>query len=156
MDGDFLQRWSRLKRGADAAPAEPPAVSAEAEADTLTEDEIAALPDIGRLTAESDVTCFLRKGVPPVLRNAALRRIWMLDPAIRDFVGPARDYAYDWNCPGGVPGSGPLEPGAVTAAMLRRIFGDDDKPGPAAEPQTASVAAVAEDETPDAGSARRE
>src|SRR3546814_8539167 len=47
----------------------------------------------------------------------------MLDPAIRDFVGHARDYAYDWNTPGGVPGSGALQPEDV-AAMVRRIFGD--------------------------------
>lgn len=137
MAGDFLNRWSRLKQQGSSSQ-ETPAFDAA----VLTEEEVAALPDIETLTAESDVTCFLRKGVPAILRNAALRRMWMLDPAIRDFVGPARDYSYDWNLPGGVPGSGPLEPGAITAAMLRRIFGDQEQPGPAVDAETASVEAV--------------
>lgn len=146
MDGSFLQRWSRLKRDADAALPEP---LAEPEADALGEEEIAALPDIGTLTAESDITGFLRKSVPPALRNAALRRMWLLDPAIRDFVGPARDYSYDWNTPGGVPGNGPLEPGAATA-MLRRIFGDERKTEtapetPTIETETATADVAAED-----------
>jgi hypothetical protein len=55
------------------------------------------------LTAESDFAAFLREEVPAALRRAALRRAWSLDPAIRDFVGPA-DYAWDFNAPGGVPG----------------------------------------------------
>lgn len=141
MASDFLNRWSRLKQEAAATPE----MAAESGAAGLTEEEVAALPDINTLTAESDVACFLRKGVPAALRNAALRRMWMLDPAIRDFVGPARDYSYDWNLPGGVPGSGPLEPGAVTAAMLRRVLGDQETPGPAAETETAPAEAVGEE-----------
>lgn len=138
MDGNFLGRWSRLKRGVDALAPEPPA---EPDAEALSEEEIAALPDIGALTAETDVTGFLRKGVPAALRNAALRRMWLLDPAIRDFVGPARDYSYDWNTPGGVPGNGPLEPGAATA-MLRRMFGDERRAEPVPEvPQAATAPA---------------
>ena len=49
----------------------------------------------------------------------------MLDSSIRDFVGPARDYSYDWNCPDGVPGNGALDPENV-AALLRGVFGDTD------------------------------
>lgn len=137
MDSDFLRRWSRLKRRSGAEPVTRPRVSG---ADMLTEEEIAALPDIKLLTVESDVTCFMRKGVPAALRNAALRRMWMIDPSIRDFVGPARDYSYDWNCPGGVPGNGALESGAATAAMLRRVFGDSEKSDPRPAPETAPAA----------------
>lgn len=155
MSGDLMRRWSRLKRRSAAEPAARPAVQAESGADMLTEKEIVALPDINTLTAESDVTCFMRKGVPAALRNAALRRMWTLDPSIRDFVGPARDYSYDWNCPGSVPGSGALEPGAATAAMLRRIFGDGEKPDPRLEPEAAPAAGpedgLAADEAPASG-----
>jgi hypothetical protein len=66
---------------------------------------------------------FLRKGVPEPLRNAALRRMWSLDPNIRDFVSEAREYAYDWNTPGGVPGSGALPASEEVARMAARIVG---------------------------------
>jgi hypothetical protein len=70
-----------------------------------------------------DLSLFMRSGVPVSLRNAALRRMWALDPAIRDRVGDALEYAYDWNIPGNVPGSGPLLPIDDVAAMLRSIAG---------------------------------
>jgi hypothetical protein len=130
MSDGFLARWSRLKDEArrqrpDAAEAPervPPQEIAPQEI-ALTADEIAALPRIDELTAGSDVTMFLRRGVPAALRNAALRRMWMLDPAIRDFVGHARDYDYDWNTPGGAPGHGALGPDEDVAAMVRRVLG---------------------------------
>jgi hypothetical protein len=50
--------------------------------------------------------------------------MWSLDAAIRDHVGDARDYAYDWNAPGGVPGAGPMLPTDDVGAMLRQIFED--------------------------------
>lgn len=118
---------------ASAAPgavAEPPVAGPAAPPDPLPE-----LPDLATLTRESDLTPFLRAGVPAALRNAALRRMWSIDPAIRDFVSEAREYAYDWNSPGGVPGLGPLLPSDDVQAMLRKIIGG--KPP--------------EDEVPDAG-----
>jgi hypothetical protein len=130
----FLSRWSRRKeeaRRAEAAPEPPPEEAlppaedtAPAAAPELTPEEIALLPKVEELTAESDFSGFLRRGVPESLRNAALRKMWVLDPAIRDFEGHARDYAYDWNVPGGVPGTGPLGPGDDVAAMARRVFGE--------------------------------
>lgn len=60
------------------------------------------LPSLESLGPGSDLRPFLRPGVAPALRNAALRRMWTVDPAIRDYIGPA-DYAWDWNTPGGVP-----------------------------------------------------
>jgi hypothetical protein len=53
------------------------------------------------------VSAFLRPGVPADLARAALRRAWVVDPAIRDFVGLAEN-AWDFNAPGGVPGFEPL------------------------------------------------
>lgn len=120
MSEDFLSRWSRRKTEARRAPAvEPP----QAEP-VLSEEEIAALPKIDTLQVDTDITPFLRAGVPATLRNAALRKMWLLDPAIRDFAGHARDYDYDWNTPGGVPGSGALGPSDDVAVMLRRVLGD--------------------------------
>lgn len=135
----FLARWSRLKedsRQAPAADAPPRQVPQPA----LSEADIAALPPIDALTADSDVSVFLRHGVPDSLRKAALRRAWMVDPAIRDFVGHARDYDYDWNMPGGAPGCGPLQAADDVVAMVRRIVGDPA--GPAAAEAPVEIAAV--------------
>ena len=148
MSGEFLSRWSRLKEdarrsesgpqpdaaeapaGAPPREAEPASVLPEPE---LTPEELAALPKVEEITAASDISGFLRRGVPDALRNAALRKMWTLDPAIRDFVGEARDYAYDWNTPGGVPGSGALDPADDVAAMVRGVFGDSPPAAPPSE-----------------------
>lgn len=127
MTSGFLERWSRLKQEAESAPAEDEPSSESAPVAEITEEEIAAaLPKLEDLTAESDITCFMRPGVPDRLRNAALRRMWLLDSAIRDFVGPARDYSYDWNQIGNVPGSGLIDSQEEVAAMLRGLFGDPE------------------------------
>jgi hypothetical protein len=65
----------------------------------------------------------LRKGVPEHLRNAALRKSWALDPAIRNYVNPALEYAYDWNTPGGVPGSGEIGAGMDVVRLVSQIIG---------------------------------
>ncbi len=142
MSEDFLSRWSRRKdaarradrstaRSDEAATITPAARQPQADdpettrgaEPALTPEEIAALPKIDELTPDSDIKGFLRRGVPEGLRKAALRKMWTLDPAIRDFVGHARDYDYDWNTPGGAPGHRPLAPGDDVAAMVRRILG---------------------------------
>jgi hypothetical protein len=145
MNSDgFLSRWSKRKqevRAAEAAerttPADPVEGEGPAEAatpdeeradaggdDALTPDEIARLPSVDELTAEMDLSVFLRKGVPDALRKAALRRMWSLDPKIRDFVSEAREYAYDWNVPGGVPGSGgALPPPDEIRKLAEQIVG---------------------------------
>jgi hypothetical protein len=137
MTDGFLTRWSRRKLEDRVEPeaqpsgtptddaAEPAALQPETADEAITAEEIAALPAISDITAATDITAFLRKGVPAILRNAALQRLWVLDPSIRDFIGEARDYAWDWNTPGGVPVSGPLETGTDIPAMLRRIFGEE-------------------------------
>jgi hypothetical protein len=127
----FLERWSRLKEESRRPRVEE--ASAQAPDTPLSEEEIAALPRIEDLTADSDITAFMRRGVPEALRKAALRRAWLLDPEIRDFAGHARDYAYDWNTPGGAPGHGPLQPEEIVAAA-RRLFGDPAEAVPAEAP----------------------
>lgn len=147
---DFLARWSRRKQDAKRAeddtpvrpePTEPvpenQAAASEVTAELqpppeaelqLSAEELAALPSIEDMTVHTDLTQFLRAGVPAPLRKAALRRMWAVDPAIRDYVGEALDYAYDWNTPGGVPGSGPLLATDDVPAMLKQILGDREDP----------------------------
>jgi uncharacterized protein DUF3306 len=148
-DEKFLSRWSRRKQQARRRePDREPATSASPQPDSdnpavaepdITAEELARLPPVEELTPHSDLTQFLRKGVPVALRNAALRRVWAFDPKIRDYVGEARDYAYDWNAPAGVPGSGPLDERDIEG-LLRRVIGDAE-PGPhPASPQPAPEA----------------
>ena len=97
-DEPFLSRWSRQKRS-DAKPA-PPLEPVQAEDPPL---DLATLPKIDELTADSDIAAFMQKGVPEALRQLALRRIWSLDPAIRDFVEVAENQ-WDFNAQGGIYG----------------------------------------------------
>ena len=77
----------------------------------------ASLPPIESINGASDVRAFLSPGVPPELTRAALRRAWVSDPAIRDFVGIAENQ-WDFTKPDGVPGFGPLE---LTAELHRMV-----------------------------------
>ena len=128
----FLKRWSRLKGGAKPAPAptvgeaaqpevgEPPSEHAWKAPDEPF--DLAELPRIDELTAETDIRRFLDVRVPAALRNAALRQVWSLDPAIRDFIEVAENQG-NWNIPGDVPGYGPLEPGTDIEALLAQATG---------------------------------
>lgn len=136
----FLTRWSRRKReiaaeGAKPAePAAPPAIAPQpapelalAAPEPDEEFDLSLLPDVETLTAESDITLFLRKGVPEALKNAALRKMWSADAAIRDYIGPV-DYQWDFNDPAGVPGFGPLGEDVDIEAMLRQVIGEKKPP----------------------------
>lgn len=162
---NFLSRWSRLKREAEAkqpAPLDTSLPSDAGDPETglgavedsqlglpgLTAEELAALPRLEDLTPETDLAPFMRVGVPAGLRNAALRRMWALDPAIRDRVGDALEYAYDWNVPGSVPGSGPLLPVDDVASMLRSIIGMPAEEQVGANQTAEAQTAVAETSAP--------
>ena len=132
-DEEFLARWSRRKREAkravDAppptAPPEPPAPAPHGAAETPADAEVdlSALPSIESITGGTDITAFLRKGIPPELSRAALRRAWAADPAIRDFVGLAES-AWDFNDPNAMPGFGPLDCSEdQLAALVDKIVG---------------------------------
>ena len=132
---EFLARWSRRKREqqAEAAkPAEvqpaPPALEAKDESkngakESETELDLSSLPSIDEINAATDITAFLRKGIPQELSRAALRRAWATDPAIRDFVGLAEN-AWDFNDPKAMPGFGPLDyTSEQLAALVDRVVG---------------------------------
>ena len=150
MSGGFLGRWSQRKLsekekqeaqrsatdsvdGEDAAPESdardnlshsdaPESSAALQQEEMLSEEELAALPSLDSITTQTDLRQFLRKGVPGALKNAALRKMWLLDPAIRNHVDYAVDYAWDWNVPGGVPGHGGQIAGESVAKMLDKLL----------------------------------
>lgn len=126
----FLSRWARRKAEV-AKAADPETVAAPPSADVVNQEAeaeqervkalIDALPKIDDLTAQSDFTAFLQKGVPDLLKNAAMRKLWVSNPELGKWSDMA-EYAWDWNTPGGAPGYGPLEADFDTEAMLERIL----------------------------------
>jgi hypothetical protein len=116
-DEEFLARWSRRKHEARSVVDAPPPEQAEALNSALSataahpegaEVDLSSLPPIESITGATDITAFLRRGIPPELSRAALRRAWAADPAICDFVGLAEN-AWDFNDPNAMPGFGPLD-----------------------------------------------
>ena len=154
MSGDdtFLSRWSKRKREALAQPAtdaDTPMGEGEAGRQTQADEgedhpfDLSLLPDLETLTGESDIQSFLHKAVPDALRNAALRKVWALDPAVRNYVGEALDYAYDWNTPGGVPGFGEILSDEQSVAFVRNLLA-----GPDSDEKVIEDAAARQDHAP--------
>lgn len=136
-DEGFLSRWSRRKRelaepeavpASPAPPAERPAEVAQAAETEVAEPEMIEPPSLDLIDKDFDVAHWLKQNVPEAWKLAALRRAWESDPAIAGFENPARDYALDWNTPGGAPGYGPLTESDDVGAMVRGIFGEVPEP----------------------------
>ena len=149
--GSFLSRWSRRKRAAvapvPAAPTPPEAIPLESvppgapapPADRAPAFDPASLPPVESLTAGSDFAAFLREEVPAALRKAALRRAWSLDPAIRDFTGPA-DYAWDFNAIGSMPGFSLDVPDDVERLLAQAVGLDASPPQETVEEEAPPLA----------------
>jgi uncharacterized protein DUF3306 len=139
----FLSRWARRKREsgeaarADRAPdetsseqtsAQPPARS-DMEMPPLTPEppsvDLSALPAIESITSATDIRPFLAPGVPAELTRAALRRAWVADPQIRDFIGIAENQ-WDFNDPEGIPGFGALGPLDVRRLVANMLGGSEE------------------------------
>jgi hypothetical protein len=136
---NFLKRWSQRKLAErerskdehatnqnapvehDASAAEPPQIDGMAKASDEAFD-LADLPAIDSIAANTDVTAFLRPGVPPDLTRAALRRAWTSDPAIRDFVGLVEN-GWDFNDPSAMAGFGTITADEV-ARLASKIIGE--------------------------------
>jgi hypothetical protein len=127
-EGSFLARWSKRKRDAsEQQPEEAQAPGDEAQKEQREDGadepfDLSALPDLETLNGQSDISVFMNKAVPEALRNAALRKVWALDPSVRDYVGEALDYAWDWNSPGGVPGFGEAIASEETLTFVRNLL----------------------------------
>ena len=158
----FLSRWSRRKREVEkevekddaqdgatkSAPDEAlartqPAEIANAEKQISRKPgtpafDPASLPPIEDIGVGTDIRAFLAQGVPAELKRAALRRVWVTDPAIRDFVGLAEN-DWDFTKPDTIPGFGELPADFDVADMVRRVFGD---PAPEGAPQDQITAAA--------------
>ncbi len=135
---NFLQRWSRRKlAGAERDSEEPKAQPEsgdgavpnaddgtpphEADADAASAFDPKSLPPIESIDAASDIRAFLAPGVPAEVARAALRRAWVSDPAIRDFVGLAENQ-WDFAKPDAVPGFGSLDPTPALRRMVTALF----------------------------------
>ena len=75
QDKGFLARWSQCKQQAKRPDREAPAAAADmmpgpaAEGDAEPEFDLSSLPKLEDVTETTDITAFLRKGVPEHLRN---------------------------------------------------------------------------------------
>jgi len=126
---NFLQRWSRRKHevSGEANPADKPVEAtetspADAEPPQAAEPfDVAELPPVESIDPGTDVSAFLKPGVPPELTRAALRRAWSADPTIRDFVGLSEN-SWDFNDPAAMGGFGAIEPAEV-ARLITQAMG---------------------------------
>ena len=155
---DFLSRWSqrKLKPAAETSAPEQKAASLPAEGKeaatppaAIREFDITTLPSIDSITANSDISAFLQRGVPASLTRAALRRVWSADPAIRDFIGLSEN-SWDFNAPDSIPGFGSLTADEVRHAAAQ-FFGTltEEKSGqPLPQDTQESTETVAETKQP--------
>ncbi|GGB42116.1 hypothetical protein GCM10011316_12560 [Roseibium aquae] len=114
--GGFLARWSRRKRESQApeklegeppledqasagltqSPGDgPPSDRAGEDPEQAANRAAAEAIDLETLTAESDFTVFMKKGVPEALKNRALRKLWRSDPVFAVLDG-LNDYDTDF------------------------------------------------------------
>jgi len=165
---NFLSRWARLKREAaegteatettdaaaseaasDKTPADVPAAETTAASTLGPVFDISKLPPIESISATTDIRAFLAPGVPPDLARAALRRAWVADPAIRDFVGIAENQ-WDFNDPNAIPGFGSLGPLDDVRRLVAQVIGDPlerAEDAAATAERSAAVAAPDDDDT---------
>ncbi|HET7804018.1 MAG TPA: DUF3306 domain-containing protein [Pseudolabrys sp.] len=149
---NFLSRWSRRKREADEskhgeedkAVANPVPESQQrgpvTEPDTAApEFDIEDLPSIETISADTDITDFMRTRVPEALKHAALRRAWSSDPRIRDFVELNENY-WDAAGPDGIPGFGDLDPNLDVQRLVSELFGETPRQDTSSQSQSDDVA----------------
>lgn len=139
MSGDepFLARWSRRKRDVAARaaaeknpPPRVPEVARPAPPEAREALPATSLPPIESIEPASDIQPFLAPGVPLELTRAALRRAWLADPAIRDFIGLSEN-AWDFNRPDGAPGFASLDQPAARR-LVAQVLGEPQLADPAA------------------------
>jgi hypothetical protein len=131
------------QRTAAIDPPVPRPASPEAHPEEKSDEplfDISKLPSIESITAETDIRPFLLRGVPAALRQAALRRMWVADPKIRDFIEMAENQ-WDFTGASEIPGFDFSPPTGDIKRMIADIYGKL----PASESET-----EAQSETPQA------
>jgi hypothetical protein len=97
----FLSRWLRLKGQSEGA-------SSPIDMPSRAPFDLASLPPLHSIVADTDIQQFMHEAVPEELTRAALRSAWTADPAVRDFVGIAENQ-WDFNDHTSMPGFGPIQ-----------------------------------------------
>jgi hypothetical protein len=154
----YLQRWSQRKRAAGLRDSErvDRTATAEKESDldaTAPSDaaavtvDLAALAPIESITGASDVRAFFAPGVPVELQRAALRRLWLVDPTIHDFIGIAENQ-WDFANPDTVPGFGSLQITVALQSMLDALTGAAPEQLAVRRDENADITANIADHTP--------
>jgi hypothetical protein len=160
---NFMTRWSRLKRESEkenktepAGSAPPPDAveTAAADKDETTavqpgrdvpdpqDFDLASLPPIESISVGTDIRSFLQAGIPAELTRAALRRAWVSEPAIRDFIGIAENQ-WDFTDPTAIPGFGPLRATDDVRSLVAQALGKlDEAPETIAEISASAEQAV--------------
>ncbi|MBQ0833384.1 DUF3306 domain-containing protein [Marinobacter sp.] len=128
-----LQRWSRekVKAAREQEPLTPPVVEAEpspeaqelAVNETLPEHEVLVkygLPDPDAIELGTDITGFMGKEIPELLRRKALRALWKSNPVLAVLDG-LNDYDEDFT------DAGPTIKGAKTLYKVGQGFIDRAK-----------------------------
>jgi hypothetical protein len=153
---NFLTRWSSRKLANRAPPARQDAHSGrelrDSENDALAKTskdgdgldnppfDVAQLPPLDSIGADTDITAFLHRDVPPDLTRAALRRAWTSDPAIKDFVGLVEN-GWDFNDPSAMSGFGPISAEEVARLAGKVIEALPEAPGDQTGDQTRDASA---------------
>lgn len=123
--GSFLQRWSRRKRAATNHVEEAERQvdrAASSSADLPSTRNPVSVSQTQPVTAAGDIGRFLQPDVPADVARAALRRAWIDDPTIRDFIGIA-DNQWDFTKNNGVPGFGTLTLTPDLERLVSELFG---------------------------------
>ena len=156
LRSSFFARWSRRKREAEEVEKTAPDKTAEALAPDAAQEtpdapggasesaqtarkgeapfDVASLPPIEEIGVGTDIRAFLSPGVPAEIKRAALRRVWVADPSIRDFVGLAEN-DWDFTKPDSMRGFGELPADFDVEAMVRGVFGHARKTAEEESPQ---------------------
>ncbi|MTI42352.1 uncharacterized protein DUF3306 [Roseibium hamelinense] len=174
----FLQRWSRRKRGEGADQPSDPVAQTDADfaseertenpdqtataSSTVDEEaeanrKAAEAVDLDSLTADSDFTVFMKRGVPAALKTAALRKLWRSDPVFAVLDG-LNDYDENFRTaqlfPEGVRSAWKVGEGyrekAEQMAAEKAAMTDDPQPGQPDEevPSAEGRPALSEDAVP--------
>ncbi len=141
-NGGFLSRWARRKHeakvatraepGPEAAPSQPPAVQNVQPVQPQADERELPLPSLDDIVPGADVSRFFASHVPESLRTAALRKLWVTDPQIRDFIEMAENQ-WDFNNPDSIAGWSSKLDAADVKAMAARILNFGNPPEQRAE-----------------------
>jgi Protein of unknown function (DUF3306) len=118
----FLSRWLKLKGQSEAASSliDPP---------SAVPFDLASLPPLHSIVADTDMRQFMHEAVPEEVTRAALRSAWIADPAVREFVGIAENQ-WDFNDHNSMPGFGPIQAADYLATQALQTLADTAQSAP--------------------------